>query len=440
MIRNQVYVLAILLLFCGFSHAAVWSDTNTWTPEWESRFSQWVEAEWQVDFFSRKNLRNGQPNPYYGLTKDCADTVYSMRVIFAYEYNLPFVMNDPTGGTKLITNRMSQFDRYTNSTERIRRYLNYLDGLVSTRSIPADTYPIAINRNSVRPGTLILTTKINHHSWTIKQILPIGVPWLVYNSVAGAGTGPHLKERQSWPNPYWVFENGYNAASFAGFRDWKPIELINRPQWEIPGYSEEQYKVPLNRWNKWAQERLATRTEANSQRIQRLTKTACDGLTMRVDAINEGADYLRQNPNRCMDYATYDLYSTPNRDQRLFDDLMSLRQGYKDIILAHEQGTLDDMTNRQMAKLYPKIELSLRDELTQQSEPVLIDADSLCPVSYAPGRQMDLAEAKRRISLALFSNNPHDGVDYRWGGLEGHSPLARQCQSWDPWTPDLEQH
>ncbi|MEN0060170.1 MAG: hypothetical protein AAGB31_15130, partial [Bdellovibrio sp.] len=119
------------LLICAFlltllplnkAAAAVWSDVNEWSPEFENSFAEWVRREWQTDFFSRKTLRNGQSNPYHGFRADCADTVYSMRIVFAYENRLPFVMKDPTASGRTLSNRMSRWD-HQSELQRVRSFL-----------------------------------------------------------------------------------------------------------------------------------------------------------------------------------------------------------------------------------------------------------------------------------------------------------------------------
>lgn len=429
-------LFSLILLLASIAQAEVWPSLNTWNGDWEARYSNWVKTEWSADFFSRRNLRNGKPNIYYGLRKDCADTVYSMRIIFSFENKLPFVMNDPTGGGKLVSNQMSRFDRTANPDLRIRQFLEYSDSIVSTRSLPDDTYPTAVNRESIRPGGIILATKVNHHSWTLKDILPIGVPWLIYNSTIGKSSGSQLKERQSWPNPEWIFEGDQSPSGHAGFRDWKPVHLIKQPAWKIPGYSEEQYKVSLRDWRKWAQKRLAIRAETNENMMIRLSQTVCDGLIGRVSAVKEGVDYVTQNP-RCMSFETYDTYSTPSRDQRIFDDLIALRSAYSDILTAGEVSSLNPLTHKRMEKIFPYAQRSQREEAKRMT-PQNVDEYSLCPIQYAQGKKMDLSEAKRRLFLGLFSNNPHDGIQYRWGDEKGSSSLAKKCRSWDTWRPVLQ--
>lgn len=424
------------LLISWTATAQVWMDTNTWSPDWEKHYQEWVQSSWQIDVFSRKNLPDGRVNPYYGMRPDCADTVYSMRIIFSYENHLPFAVLDPTGSGRLITNRMTRFNQVANQDERFRRFLWSMYETISTTTLPNDTYPVAINAQTVLAGGLMMTTAKNHHSWSIKQILPIGVPWLVFNSRVSAASGLSLQERQSWPSIYWVFEGNQTPKGHAGFRAFRPLDRLTVPVWEVPGYSEEQYGISVDRWQKLAQQRLAVNQESDEQQLRRLLKTACNSMQTRVGAINDGLVYLASHPSSCMNYETYDNFSTPHRDQRLFDDLVALRSAYREILRANGGSNVAEELKRHLNKIYPKVRASGRDE-TAEMPVQSITADSVCTLSYAEGRTLDLAEGKRRLFLGLFSNNPHDGREYRWGELRGSSALARRCQSWDPWTPDL---
>lgn len=428
--------LSILLfsLFTFSAQSQVWEARNSWSQDWEKKYSEWVLNNWSADFFSRKNLPNGASNPYFGLRTDCADTVYSMRIIFSYEHQLPFAAVDPTGGSQLITEKMTRWNDLKTSTERVRQFLRMAYDTFSTRSLPNDTYPIAINKNTVRPGTLILTTTKNHHSWTVQNILPIGVPHLIFNSVVGAGAGSELKERTSWPNPEWVFEGNFTPSGNAGFRDWRPSTALQTPVWKVPGYSEEQYQLSLSKWVDIVQSRLASSIESNDQKLRRLMTSACVGFTERIAAIKEATQFLKSNGNRCMAYADYDLYSTPNRDHRIFDDLVSLRQAYKSVVNNGETAQVNSTVLQQLKKIFPQIGMNSSEE-NSLMPPQLVNDVSVCNLKISDTQTLDLAEAKRRLFSNLLSNNPHDGFEYRWGDKKGPSALSQSCQSWDHWAP-----
>ncbi|RLQ00127.1 hypothetical protein EAD98_01325, partial [Micromonospora sp. CV4] len=68
-----ILILITIALLGSPGQAAVWTDTNQWSAEWENQYSAWVKSEWNRYFFSRRLLPNGQANPYYGLRVDCAD-------------------------------------------------------------------------------------------------------------------------------------------------------------------------------------------------------------------------------------------------------------------------------------------------------------------------------------------------------------------------------
>lgn len=432
------YILMLFVLGLSLSaRAQVWTETNSWSQAWEDRYAEWVRSEWNVEMFSRKTLPNGRGNPYYGMRADCADTVYSMRMIFAYENRLPFAVLDPTGSGRLITNRMTRYNSISNQSERFRQFLWFMYGTISTASVPNDTFPVALTPRFVRSGAMILTTKKNHHSWSVKEILPIGVPWLVFNSVVSSSSSLVLQQRQSWPNPYWVFEGDQSPGGYAGFRAFRPISFIGQPVWNVPGYSEEQYNVSLAKWQKLATTRLAVRRETDEQQLSRLMNTACNALKDRINSVNDGLRNLRQTSG-CYDYATYDNFSTPNRDQRLFDDIVALRIAYKDIVQVNGAENVSRTMVDRLNKIFPRISSSAKEETSSMAVQSL-DSRSVCETTYASGRTIDLAEAKRRIFAGLFSNNPLDEIQYRWGEARGPSSRARACQSWSVWTPNLSQ-
>lgn len=418
------------------SHAQVWEDTRAWSPAAETEFSNWVEANWTVDFFSRKTLPSGEVNNYYGLHVDCADTVYSMRVIFAAEHGLPFVMQDPTTYNGLVSNQMTRFNNRPSQAARVRAFLLYVYDMVSTHSMPNDTFPVPISREFIHGGAMIRTTEVNHHSWSVKRILPFGVPFLIFNSTVNSGSTLTLQQRPSWPNPYWFFEGNFTPASNAGFRYWRPTEALLIPVWKVPNYSEEQFRIPLDQWEKTVQKKLAVKSEPDNDKVVRLYQTVCEAAKTRVESVNDGIKGLRALSSTCMDNPTYDNLSTPSRDHRLFDDIVSLRRAYKDIMRTNGGSNLSPAMNSELARMFPFIRQSGRAE-TQQMRPSR--GDSTCVITYAAGKSVDLVEFKRRIFAGLISNNPMDDLAYRWGELPGPSPQAQSCESWGVWTPDLRQ-
>lgn len=423
--RIRALAAALLTAGAGLStaQAAVWSNRNNWNSSWEERYVSWVRSSWNVNALTQSHLSNGEPNPFKGMRADCADTVYTMRFVFAYINKLPFAIKDPTGGG-VLSNSMSRWDGQSEPA-KARAFLNLIYNVGSTRSLPNDSYPVALSRSSVKPGIMLLATQKNHHSWTLQNMLSIGVPHLVFNSTIGATSGSKLQERTSWPNPAWVFEGDQTPQGHAGFRAFRPLSYLGRPVWEVPGYSEEQYRIPLGQWTARATGKLATQREGDQAKMDRLMKAACDAFKQRVSSVNEGVQ-ARARLGRCMNAAEFDTYSTPSRDERLFDDLMALRQAFR------EASKMDQQTLRRLRKIYPAVRSSAREE-ARSMRAQGVNGDSYCVVEYRRGVSMDLAEMKRRLFAGAVSNNPNDPVEARWGERRG----SNSCQSWGGWSPRL---
>lgn len=429
---KTLVVLSLVFINCN-TFAAVWDTKNQWSPNWEKKYSYWVKTSWHKDLFSQKTLPSGSANPYYGLRMDCADTVYIMRALFSFENNLPFAVNDPTQPQRVITNEMSRWDTHP-SLHRFRSFIWYLFGILGTATLPFDTYPVALNAQAIQPGQLILTTKKNHHAWTIKDILPIGVPWLVFNSRLGASKNLTLMERKSWPNAHWVFEGDHSPKGNAGIRAFKTTTDILKPASQVTGYSEEQYNTPLKYWNQTAKNRLAKMDESPTQELERLLTVTCEGIAARVKAVDDALSFYALNPT-CMNYETYDNFSTPNRDRRLFDDLVALRESFARHLASNAK--IDPNFAQQLLKVFKAPHLNLFEEHLLML-PSKIDELSLCPFKYHPTKAIDLAEFKRRLFAGLISNNPMDPITARWGETEAKNNT--NCPRWDPYQPDLLNH
>ena len=392
-------LIAALALLPHAGEAAVWKTTRHWDAEWENRYSAWVQSSWKLDTFRNKK------SPYYGIYPDCADTVYAMRAIFASQNGLPFAVVDPSTSRSTITNEISKFDKHPEGPKRVTAYLNWLFGVLGTITRPADTYPVALKRSTVRAGGLMLA-KESKHSYTIKALRDTGVPVLYYSTQANRG---NLKER-SWPSVGYLFSKGIKQPS--GIRDFRLPQDLLKPVWEVPGYSDEQYKIAQNRWVPTVQARLAARNETAEEAIRRQMDDVCQLVTTRIDLVNEAAQKLAQIGNRCMNAQEFDDFSTPSRDgqtKAAFDDLSIT---LKDALKKNER--LDATLREQVTNLFAG---SAREEAGAQ----------YCAVNYGSGKSMSLGEFRRRLFTGKISSNPNDPSAVRWGDVQGPSDRAKRC-------------
>lgn len=303
------FLLGLMLL--NQAKADLWQVTQAWSPEMEIKYQDWLKANAKIDIFEKKTLADGiTPNPYYGLTTDCADTVYSLRVIFSYENGLPWAIRNPANPRKLITQATKKYDKLPAGSDRLKAFLTYLYDMVGTSSIANDTYPVSIN--NLHTGVILLTSKINHHSWTIADIDEKGNPRLIFNSTVGKASGPRLQQRRTWPNPFWVFQPEekltdpndpnsakilnpvYKAGSYAGFRYWVPVDKLLSDFKELPDYSDDQYELDLASWKMTIQKKYAQKAETLEEVIVRLLSDACDDIKQRITAVKEADLYRSQ--------------------------------------------------------------------------------------------------------------------------------------------------
>lgn len=383
------------------SRAAVWESTATWDEAAEETYKQWVITNWNKDYFTA-------PGPLKGLILDCADVVYSLRIVFSAAHGLPFVMKDPTTlSGPMISNDMTRWDSKT-PEQRLRSFIQFVGGVGSTASLPADTFPVAIGPATLGAGSIILTDKEKHHSWTIQQFSRTGIPMLLFGSRPARTL---LYERNEYPSVEFVFPRGIRAETNAGFRNFRQPEDVGRPVHEAKGFSLEQYGFPANRFMATVQKRMQQIQETGQQRAVRVLAEACKGVRERVDIIQAGVQKNAQLGSTCMNATQYDDHSTPSRDQRMKDTFKDLLAAYKDSI-----------TNK-----------SLGNSVRRQVESVLSgeasasNSSATCMIEISPGTKLTLGQVYAFSMGDKLSNNPHDTLEMRWGLQAGPTAKARSC-------------
>ena len=382
------------------SQAAVWDTTDSWNANWEARYQQWVESEWTKDIFVG-------PGPLQGVKTDCADAVYMMRMYFAYLHKLPFAMRDSTSSRgQLVTQAMTRWDHLPEG-QRVRQFAFLIFNIGSTASLPQDTFPVAVNRQALTSGSLLLTDRASHHSWTIKYFSNTGIPFLVF---ASRPARTLFYERFEYPTFGFTFPNGLRPETNAGFRAFRQPADILKPVHEVPGFSLEQYSIPAATWAKTMQRRMQTTQETMEQKVTRIYTEACRAARERVESVRDGVAYNSRIGSRCMNATEYDDYSTPSRDRRL-------RGTFEDLIAAYnEAGTANPAS-------------SLSQRLRNQVENLLqvgVGTDA-CPVEIRPGQSLTLGDVYRSSMAQRLTHNPQDTLEMRWGLRPGPSAKAASC-------------
>lgn len=401
-------VFGALLLGASLSQAAVWQETQSWTPEWEQKYSTWVQNEFNEDIYMTGN--------YKGIPTDCADAVYLGRIIFSYENKLPFVIKDSTGGSNRISNQMSRFDGTGDSLQRVRKFMNFVGDATSTKTLPNDTYPVAINRTYIRPGTVWSRPRITKdniwrriiggnvkedpgHAEVVKEVTDTGVVNLI-----GSTVPKDIRMLNTTSSLVFM-----PIETSTGFRNWKQPSYYSQPEESLPGYSLEQFnelgkgsvgRRNLKDWTADVQDHLALREESKEENVARQVANVCSLVNARVDIIKKSEARRQKLGGQCMDAGDYDSYSTPSRDKRIKTTLKQI------IDTAGGAG----LTSAQRAK---------------KLKPAL----DTCPdIEIAPGQKISLYDFSITMLKGDVSSNPNDSFAARWG-LESAS--SNNCPKYE---------
>jgi hypothetical protein len=388
--------------------AQIWTDTNTWNEDWERRYSSFVNSSKVTE-----RMFVDSSSPYYGVEADCADAAYALRVIFAYQNSLPFAIRNPSGVRRgepayhNFNNRITRFNHIRNPERRLVEFINYIGSSVGSENLTRnDTFPVAIN--SIRGGDIFtyrIRARFNNfirHVYNLKAVNPTGTFDVIYSTQAIADKGlPMIRRRErefaQLPHDAW------------GFRRFRWPEEVGLAISNIPssrGNSNEQYDLVRQHGDRFFREvrnRLATVDETPNDRLQRSLNNLCIEAQARVDFVNQGLEYLRNNGNRCMDYAAYDAYSTPARDEALNQTFLRTKETYEEIVRNRQDGRVSRDILRHAEAIFANGR-GFESELLR-----------FCPINYRAGVSIDLAELHRRQNAGRLSSHPNDPIEHRWG-------------------------
>ena len=401
------------------ANAAVWVDSNRWDQNWEDRYSEWVKNSFNEDVFIK--------GKYKGIATDCADAVYTSRAIFAFENRLPFVILDPSGGDSKISNKMSRWDG-DSEMEKFRQFVDYVNEMTDTKSLPRDTYPVSISRDYVRAGAIWSRPRIAQgnffsflfhttvkedpgHAELVKDVTDTGAILLIGSTVPAA-VRPLISTSSLVFMP---------VETSTGLRKWMEPQWYDQKTEQLPGYSMEQFKmgVPevtntygknseassnpqrnLDTWSKEIQTRLQLRAENKDEALQRYANNLCNLVQARVDVIRKAESARQGLGGACMNADDYDSYSTPSRDKRIaatIDQMVSLGGGFSFI----PGGRLENV--KKFMKNCP-------------------------PVQITAEKSLSLGDIATSYNNSKISSNPNDSLEARWGLAD--SSTGRSCPTY----------
>ncbi len=375
--------LLLLVFFYSAAQADVWVSRNQWNDQWESRFSRWMETSFKGDIYTR--------GKYAGTRQDCADAVYFARLIFAYENKLPFVIDDPQDrGSGTISNSTDQFN-HLSEKRRLRSFMNYVGGMVSTVTLMRDTYPIKLNRKWFKPGVVAALPRHYSdgseqpgHGQIVTRVEKNGVIHYLKSTVpAKVHTLKHTTLNSFVPAP-----------RKGSFRYWKQPKHYGRRESSLPGYGTEQYRLG-GVFADELQKKVALVDETRDQKLSRLAGEVCTQVKERVPIVDEAWAFKKKIGSRCMNYDEFDSYSTPSRDGKI-------KKALKYLLLTGTGN--EDGEVKTVAKYLNK---------------------ACGSIEYLPGKKITAAKFSQRLMAGKVSSDPNQPPGVRWGDIE---PKRQGCK------------
>lgn len=300
------------------SNTRVWETTQSWSSEWESRYSRWVNANRDPHFFAR-----------YGISTDCADVAIGYRWIFARMNGLP-AANTLAGSGTLVSNESmraawSGLETSANWFED-KLFMTVLDYVMEntyTRTLVTDSYPIQINAASVVPGVHHLEFhEAGGHTLMVVEVQRSTIRVVqstVPRELRVLSEIEYLRSEEPKAG-----EEGFLRMRWAQKSGGK---IVLAPKTSHPTYSAEQYEPGFigaaGGFSYAVKERLAGGGGGGVDRFaefQRVLARLDELLKGRVNAVESGYNACAST-NCAPGSAAWNEYSTPTRDNRIRDTL-----------------------------------------------------------------------------------------------------------------------
>lgn len=292
---------------------SIWKAENSWSKEWERKYSDWVKNEITPEFFYN-----------YKIPSDCADVIVGLRWIFARIHKLPSAHH--LAGSGRIFSNYSLKSSWTNlprakdwyNDKLFLRSLRYLMNNTYTGSLRTDTYPIRINNEYLMPGTMHLSTKYGRHVTMFKSIdlekekalniiestLPPKVRKLYSRPFLFAQVEPYGKG--GILNLRWPIVSGGSLKLLAGT--------------SMPGFSKEQFENEfINKAFKLFNLSVMKSLDdsiVDKEFIELMSKGLQGELKKRDRTVLEGHAFCKKN-NCSPGTQNYFFWSTPSRDKKI---------------------------------------------------------------------------------------------------------------------------
>jgi hypothetical protein len=364
----------------------IWLAKEEWSWEWEKKYENWIRNSVTADFFLQNQIAT-----------DCADAAFALRWIFA-RINLLPAGQTLAGSGILFTNESMRSlwqDLPTHEDwhkdQRFRAALDYLLKNTYTHSLMKDLYPIAISKQALIPGTVILNLydlETGHTEIVAEISSEENAPEPI--KILASDAPREIRRLNEYPLQDW---GGFPVAEHSGFFHFRwPVKTaagwVLTPDELMPEYSMEQFHPSFSEEKPTLTEAVIYRLFPNWQPnyaafLRSQVEQALQRLRARIKIVEEGFAFCSANP--CEEGTPgWESWSTPSRDKAIARLVNRINRTYQD--------PLCNRTCRQ----------ELLDRLAT-------------PITQIEGKTIDLRYALKIWDIGRYSYDPRDSIPKRWG-------------------------
>lgn len=319
----RAFFFILVLSTCAMAQVWPHEQGKVWTTEVEQKYSAWIINRVDGDILSKPGTF------YYQLKVDCADFQYLLRIIFARDNGLEFAINDPTSAAGVLSSKDTRFNHIRDFQERARRFSQRIFDLTSTQTLPRDTVLVAMTRESLVPGTILLGDLKRGHSTVIKKIKPSGIPELLYGNLPA---DEHVYTAYHFPDPLNYFPMGpITVGKGGGFRRFRWPQDLKKDYRNVSYSSDDQMRAGSNIKTFFDDVQSAVRVQpvTADENINYLIDDLCSQVRVRVNTITDANNFINENRGKKLSYAEDDRFSTYKRDESIRILISKLTSEYR---------------------------------------------------------------------------------------------------------------
>lgn len=319
---KTLFVIVFTLLVSTGAQGAVWEDRQEWNDTLEAAYSQWAEAV-PHDIFTNPSSK------WYQVGTDCADAVYILRAIFAYENGLPVLFTSSRNMKAVLSNSQRDWDGKSEDS-KVREFFKQVATYTSTTTLGRDTYPVKISAEYLKPGLIFLNPKLSReeeqiigtrggHAELIWKVEENGFIRTLYSTTPVA-----VRDLITTRNPY-----TWPLSREGGFRRWYNPANRSKAKSTLPAYSEEQFTIAdwrenikptrkqIYQWHETVRKTIRQRPPTVEERQEVVMESICNLWQGRVTAVQQAYNEIMANGSRCLSASRMDDHSTNRRDSRI---------------------------------------------------------------------------------------------------------------------------